>query len=104
MKYKLLAAIPIIIAIYLIYVNLLPFGGTSVYNIDVGADDLQGTARLTGPVDRISEPQTADGITFRNLLYSLVYFDLKDPFLTNSGEVTVKVLFRDNFTEGQKFM
>ncbi len=104
MKYKLLASIPIIIAIYLIYVNLLPSGGTAVYSIDVGADDLQGTAKLTGTADRISEPQIADGITFRNLLQGLVYFDLTNPFLKNRGDVTVKVLFRDNFPEGQKFM
>lgn len=104
MKYKLLVAIPIIIAIYLIYANLLPFGGTAVYSIDVGADDLQGTVRLKGPLDRISEPQVTDGITSRNLLHGLVYFDLKTPSLKTGGEVTVKVLFRDNFPEGQKFM
>jgi hypothetical protein len=55
-------------------------------------------------MDRISEPQIADGITFRNLLKGLVYFNLKNPSLKNRGEVAVKVLFRDNFTEGQKFM
>lgn len=104
MKYKLLVAIPIIIAIYLIYVNLLPFGGTTVYSIDIGVDDLQGTARLTGPVERISEPKVTDGITFRNQLQELVYFELKNPILKNKGEVTVKVLFRDNFTDGQKFI
>lgn len=104
MKYKLLASIPIIIAIYLIYANLLLLGGTAVYSIDVGADDLQGTARLTGPAERISEPDEADGITFRNLLQGLVYFELKSPYLKKKGEITVKVTFRDDFPEGQRFM
>jgi len=84
---------------------LLPFGGTAVYSIDVGTDnDLQGTAKLTGPAERISEPDEADGITFRNLLDGLVYFELKSPYLKNRGEVTVDVIFRDDFPEGQKFI
>lgn len=66
--------IPVVIFIYLIYVNLLPFGGTAIYNIDVGANDLQGTAKLTGPMERVSEPNETDGVTFRNLQQGLVYF------------------------------
>lgn len=96
--------IPVVIFIYLIYVNLLPFGGTAIYNIDVGADDLQGTAKLTGPMERISGPNETNGTTFRTLQHGLVYFDLKSPYLKEKGEVTVSVTFMDNFPPGQKFM
>jgi hypothetical protein len=96
--------IPVVIFIYLIYINLMPFGGAVSYYIDVGADDLQGTAKLTGPMDRISEPDETNGITFRNLNQGLVYFSLNSPYLKSKGKVTVKVIFRDNFPQGQKFM
>lgn len=103
MKYKLLIAIPIIIAIYLINVNLLPFGSTANYSIDVGASDLQGLARLTGPMDRFSEPKEIDGITFRELQNRWGYFRLNSPYLKNKGKVTVKVIFMDKFPEGESF-
>lgn len=96
--------IPVVIFIYLIYVNLLPFGGTRSYYIDVGADDLQGTAKLTGPMERVSEPNETDGVTFRNLKQGLVYFSLNSPYLKSKGKVTVNVIFRDNFPQSQKFM
>ena len=60
--------------------------------------------RLTGPMDRISEPYETEGVTFRKMTHGLVYFDLKSTHLKDRGEVTVKVIFRDNFPEGQKFM
>ncbi|KCZ70617.1 hypothetical protein ANME2D_02638 [Candidatus Methanoperedens nitroreducens] len=104
MKYKWIIFIPAVIFIYLLYASLLPFGGAAIYNIDVGADDLQGMAKLQGPVERISEPEEIDGITFRNLQAGRVYFNLKSPNLKDRGEVTVKVIFRDNFPEGQKLM
>lgn len=103
MKYKLLASIPIIIAIYLIYVNLLPFGGTMGYIIDVGVSDLQGNAKLTGPMDRISESNETDGITFRELQNGLVYFSLNSPYLESKGKVTVNITFMDKFPENGRF-
>lgn len=102
LKHKWLVFIPVIIFVYLIYVNLLPFGGTAVYSIDVGADDLQGKAKLTG--DRISGPNETNGTTFRDLQHSLVYFKLKSPYLKDRGYVTVNIIFGDNFPRGQKFM
>lgn len=104
LKHKWLVLIPVVIFVYLIYINLLPFGGTAVYSIDVGADDLQGKAKLTGPMDGISEPNETNGTTFRSLQQGLVYFDFKSPYLKNKGEVTVKVIFKDNFPQGQRFM
>jgi len=59
--------IPILVLGYIGWVNLLPFGSTFTYLIDVGGDDTGGKARITGPLDRISDKMMANDTSFREL-------------------------------------
>ena len=45
----------------------MPFGSTFTYLIDVGGDDTGGKARITGPLDRISDKMMANDTSFREL-------------------------------------
>lgn len=103
--YFIVLFILVSLVMYLLYVSLLPFGTRTVYTIDIGGDDLRGAAKLTGPMDRISVQQEANGRTYRNLTHSLVYFELTSPYLKKrEGDVSLTVVFKDIFPEGQKFM
>jgi len=101
---KLLWLIPVIALGYIGWVNIMPFGGTLHYSIDVGGQDTEGTARLTGPFDRISDRLEAGGETFRELEQSLVYFELDEPQLRNAQKITVRVRFKDNFNTDAEFV
>ena len=82
----------------------MPFGSTFTYLIDVGGDDTGGKARITGPLDRISDKMMANGTSFRELERSLVYFELDSRRLGDAAEVEVRVRFEDNFPSDRKFM
>lgn len=101
---KWLWLIPILVLGYIGYVNLLPFGGTLTYLIDVGGEDTGGEARITGPFDRISDKIIVDSTTFRDVKKSEVYFELEDPRLEIADEVEVSVRFKDNFPGDAKFI
>ena len=101
---KLLWLIPVITLGYIGWVNVMPLGSTLHYSIDVGGEDTEGNARITGPFDRISSKLEANGETFRELEQSLVYFELDEPGLRNAGPITVSVRFKDNFNSDEKFV
>jgi hypothetical protein len=101
---NLLWLIPVITLGYIGWANFMPLGGTLSYSIDVGGDDTAGIARITGPFDRISAQMQADGETFRELEQSLVYFELDEPQLSKVEKITVRVRFRDNFNNDEKFV
>ncbi len=89
---------------YIGWVNLLPFGSTPTYLIDVGGDDSGGKAMITGPFDRISDKMVANGTSFRELEKDLVYFELDSRRLGDAAEVEVRVRFEDNLPSDRKFM
>ena len=101
---KLLWLIPVITLGYIGWVNVMPLGSTLHYSIDVGGEDMEGIARITGPFGRISEELEADGETFRELEQPLVYFELDEPSLRNAETITVSVRFMDNFNTDEKFV
>ncbi|MCK4964777.1 MAG: hypothetical protein KAS54_06835 [Dehalococcoidia bacterium] len=96
--------IPILVLGYIGWVNLLPFGSTFTYLIDIGGDDTGGKARITGPLDRISDKMMANGTSFRELEHMLVYFELDSRRVGDAAEVEVKVRFEDNLPSDRKFM
>jgi hypothetical protein len=102
--FRLLWLIPVIVLGYIGWVNLLPFGGTITHTIDIGGDDTEGMAVLTGPFDRVSEPIYMDNLSYRELMHSLVYFELEDINLNKAGEVGVTVRFRDDFPADSRLL
>lgn len=102
-RLKLLLLIPIAALLYIGYMNILPFGGTRRYLIDIGGKDTADSARITGPFDRISGKISSKGVTFRELETGIAYFELKSPRLMRATEVEVTVRFKDNFPEGESF-
>ena len=96
--------IPIVVLGYIGYMNLLPFGGTLTYLIDVGGDDAGGEARITEPFDRISNKMMVNGTTFRKLKKSGVYFETEDRRLGITEEVEVRLRFKDNFPGDGQFI
>lgn len=53
MRYsKIVWIIPIIIFMYILYMNVQPFGGSVDYLIDIGSEDGGEDAKLTGPMVR----------------------------------------------------
>lgn len=101
---KMLWLIPIIVLGYIGYINLLPFGGTLTYLIDVGGEDTAGETRITGPFNRISDKMMVEGTTFRELQKSGVHFELEDHRLGITEEVEIRVRFKDNFPADGKFL
>jgi len=100
---KILWLIPILTVGYIGWTNLMPLGATVDYFIDIGSKDTQGSAKITGPFDRISGGKCADNITFRELKRDLVYFELNDRRLILVSDVSVAVRFKDNFPKGTRF-
>jgi hypothetical protein len=101
--FRILWLIPVLAIGYIGWLNLMPLGGTTTYFIDVGGEDSQGNAKITGPFDRISEKETASGTSFRELEKNLVYFELDDRRLSSADEVGVSVRLKDNFPGDAKF-
>jgi len=101
--FSILWLIPILFLGYIGWFNLLPFGGTVNYCIDVGGEDDTGTAKITGPFERLSPGQSIEGISFRELKKQLVYFTFSDPLLSSASEVSVKVRFKDFFPGNSTF-
>lgn len=78
----------------------MPVGGTITHFIDVGAEDTQGNARITGPFDRISDKREINGTRLREIQKELVYFELQESRLQDSDEIEVRIRFKDNFPAG----
>lgn len=102
MKHSWLKIIPIMILTYILYMNILPFGDVTSYNIDIGNNDLNGSIILIGPMDRISEPKEINNVTFRELENSLVYFNLKSRYV-DKEKIVISITFLDNFPDEQIF-
>jgi hypothetical protein len=100
----MLPLIPVLALAYIGYVNLLPFGSTTTYFIDIGGNDTAGDAQLIGPWDRVSDRRERDGTSFRELEKWGVYFELKSPKLGDASDISVRVRFKDNFPQEQRFI
>jgi len=101
---RILWLVPILVMAYIGWVNLIPLGGTITYFIDVGGEDTQGKAVVTGPFDRISDKKEINGTSFRDLEKNLVYFELEDLRPKDANEIRVSVRFKDNFPAGASFI
>ncbi len=89
--------IPLLVMGYIAWMNFVPLGGTSTYFIDVGGEDMVGTARITGPFDRISDRMETSGCSYRELEKSVVYFELEKLGLSYSREIGIRLRFQDAF-------
>jgi len=96
--------IPLIVLGYIGWMNFLPLGGILTYSLDVGGEDTQGKAILTGPFYRISNKKETNGINYRNIENNLVYFELTDPKLNDADEIDIRIRFSGNFTDDMKLM
>ncbi|MEA1959073.1 MAG: hypothetical protein U9N44_05345, partial [Chloroflexota bacterium] len=94
---KLIWAIPVIVILIVVFVNLFPFGGSPSHSIDVGGNDEGGKAHLSSPTDGFSEKLEAEGITYREITQDTVYFEIDDPRLDIADEVEVTIRFIDEF-------
>lgn len=87
---------PVLALALVLKMNAFPLGGTAYHFIDVGGNDSEGAAVLTGPFDRVYEPLTAGNNSYRELENNLVYFELSDKMLraqarlNGGGEITFK--------------
>jgi len=93
---------PVFFVSYVVLVNLAPFGYVE-FLIDVGGNDAVGSARLTGPFDRVSGPLVTEGLTYRNLNNPLVYFDLEYPLPFGASEIEVSMKFKDTLLGNERF-
>ena len=93
-----LIALYIIFVLYLLYMNLTPFGGMMHYEIDVGQDSdmKKSSAYLAGPLERVSEPASEGQANYRNLTHGLVYFYVPAGKAYNESDIDVTVRYRMN--------
>lgn len=103
-RFRVLIIIPILALVYIGYMNVLPFGATTIYFVDIGSDDLVGDVRLIGPLEMMSDEKEMEGVTFRKLAEELTYFELETPRLMSATEVAVRVRFKDNFLGDERFI
>jgi hypothetical protein len=101
---NILWLIPIVVLGYIAWMNFMPLGHMSTYFINVGGEDMVGTARITGPFDRISDRIETTGVSYRELEKSLVYFELDKLGLSDTSEIGIRVRFQDAFPEDGKFI
>jgi len=101
---QLLWLIPVLVLVLVIKLNWMPFGGAVSFTIDVGADDRQGAAVLTGPFNRISNGSVVSGVSMRQLEGGLVYFTLDNNALGKAGQVEVTARFSGEFPNSSAFM
>jgi hypothetical protein len=90
---KIVWSIPVILFTYILCMNMLPFGGSADYLLDIGTAD----AKVLVPAERVSAQKRIDNITYRELNSSLVYFTLDSPLLNKNSEIGIKVKFKGNF-------
>ncbi|SNQ62939.1 hypothetical protein MNV_980041 [Candidatus Methanoperedens nitroreducens] len=104
--------IPFTAVLYILYLSLyapvlpdnppIPTGSDStVYTIDVGAQDSKGDAVLQGPFDRTSYPISKGNVTYRFIEKDLVYFN--SPVKQNFSRVKVEMKFIDTIPQGYEF-
>lgn len=95
---KLLLLIPVVIFSYLLIMNLFSIVDDKTYEIDIGSlTDMQGTAYMIGPIERISQPIqdiNDEHMFYRNFLSEFIYFGLNNPILKNDSIIDVKMKFR----------
>ncbi len=113
MKYtKLLMILPLMLIAYVLYLNIVSFEflkeDDRSYFIDIGGlNDTQGSAKLTGPMERVSERMlcSANGtnVTYRELNSSLIYLQVTNPSINDHSRVKIKVRFKDKFPVGYNF-
>jgi hypothetical protein len=96
---RLIWLVPVLVVAIILYINFLPLGGSPEHTIDVGGNDAGGKAHLAAPVSGFSQRLTNDSISYREITQDTVYFELKDPRLSQADEVSVAVKFIDNFPE-----
>jgi hypothetical protein len=101
---NLLWLLPVLVVVLVIKMNLMPFGGSVSFNMDVGAGDTEGAAVLTGPFDRISDGSTEGGVSIRELEGGPVYFTLDNNALGRAGRVEVTVRFAGDFPVSSSLM
>lgn len=113
MKYaKLLMILPLLLVAYVLYLNIVNFEflkeGDDSYFIDIGGlNDAQGNAKLTGPMERVSERLTysvnGTNVTYRELNSSLIYLQVNSPSINDYSKVKVGIRFKDEFPLGYNF-
>jgi hypothetical protein len=114
MKYaKLLMILPLLLVAYVLYLNIINFDfpneeEDSSYFIDIGGlNDTQGSARLTGPMERVSERITysvnGTNVTYRELNSSLIYLQVNNVSIDDHSKVKVEIRFKDEFPFGYNF-
>lgn len=114
MKYaKLLMILPLLLVAYVLYLNIISFDfpneeEDSSYFIDIGGlNDTQGSARLTGPMERVSERITysvnGTNVTYRELNSSLIYLQVNNVSIDGHSKVKIRIRFKDEFPVGYNF-
>ena len=101
---KALWLIPVLILIYIIWMNFMPVKFAVSYFIDIGGEDTTGEARITGPFDRISDRMEMGEFNVRNLEKDMVYLELKSGMLRNASEISMKVRLKDKFPDSGIFI
>ena len=114
MKYaELLMIIPLLLVAYVLYLNIIDFDplhreDDASYFIDIGGlNDTLGNARLTGPMERVSERMiysvNGTNVTYRELNSSLIYLQINDPSINDRSRVRIAIRFKDEFPLGYNF-
>ena len=95
----LIYAIPVLVILYLLYMNFAPilFDNNINFQLDVGSAK-EGLARgitALAPSSRVGDKMINENISYRELKHSLVYSDIT--ISSNAETIKVSVRFKDNF-------
>ncbi len=93
---KILIPLYTVIILYIIYMNITPFGGTTEHKIDIGeeSDMKKDSAYLAGPLERITGPLTEGQTNYRDLTHSLVYFNLPANSIYPDSGIELKIRYK----------
>lgn len=94
---RLIWLAPVLVVAIILYINFLPLGGSPNHTIDVGGSDESGKAHLTAA--GFSDKLTNGSTSYREITGDTVYFELKDPRLSQADEIAVAIRFADNFPD-----
>lgn len=109
---KLMMILPLLLVAYVLYLNIVNFEflkeDDDSYCIDIGGlNDTQGSARLTGPMERVSERITysvnGTNVTYRELNSSLIYLQVNNISIDDHSKVKIGIRFKDEFPFGYNF-